>query len=577
MQIWAVNFSIKRSIVIPFIFILLAPGIAMAQNNEDEERERDSVYTLIYNLLDAAKYTEAHTAVEQALYTYRNDEPFTAALYLAFSDVERVTGNMDIAFDHAHTAEKIIFNQGTNYWNLKKNTVYQRLANLYFESQQYDSAFVYAQKAIYSARDYNMKQYGNMQAQNLPIIGHHYVLQGKYDMAESIYLQAIEINLSMDYICENGNIYEKLSEIKSKELQMKQAVYYAEKAYHIGDSCGYVGYKLAAVNRLVGIYEQFHDYEMVAKTLQLKMKLLEETQLHEQKTRLQEMETEFGTKLKDEENKLLKVVNEEHEKQNRFLTIIIVLSIMTLAMVSLFAMSYRKQRSQILKQKEDVDKLNLLNQKIFSVISHDFKGPMMGIGVLLDMKEKYGMDQETFSNQISTLRNDLSQANLVMDNLLSWSKTELGFSDFEKHTSNVFGVGEEVMAQLRSLIQQKKLSVYNRVAQVNSLPIPPDILKIILRNLLANAIKYSHEQSQIIFEYNNTENAYELRDEGIGMNEQQLNKILSGTTDSRLGTLHESGFGIGLRLVQELVHKYNGRIWIKSIQDKGTSIYFVFN
>ena len=289
------------------------------------------------------------------------------------------------------------------------------------------------------------------------------------------------------------------------------------------------------------------------------------------------METEFGTKLKDEENKLLKVVNEEHEKQNRFLTIIIVLSIMTLAMVSLFAISYRKQRSQILKQKEAVDKLNLLNQKIFSVISHDFKGPMMGIGILLDMKEKYGMDQETFSNQISTLRNDLSQANLVMDNLLSWSKTELGFSNFEKNTSNVFDVGEEVKAQLRSLIQQKALSVYNNVSQENTLSIPPDILKIILRNLLANAIKYSHDESQIIFEYNRTENTYELRDEGIGMNEQQLDRILSGSTDSRLGTRHESGFGIGLRLVQELVHKYNGRIWIKSIQDKGTSIYFAFN
>jgi tetratricopeptide (TPR) repeat protein len=280
MQVRNLNFSIKKTILVPLIFILWGAGSSIAQNSVDDERGKDSVFTLIYNLLDAAKYTEAHAVVEHGLYTYRNDGPFTAALYLAFSDVERLTGNMDIAFAHARKAEAIMLNEGTDYWNLKKNTVYQRLANLYFESKQYDSAVVYAQKAIYSARDYNIKQYGNMQVQNLPIIGHHYFLQGKYDKAEGIYLQAIELNLSMDYICENGNIYEKLSEIKAKESKKKPAVYYAEKAYHIGDSCGYIGYKLAAVNRLVGIYEQFHDYEMVAKTLQLKMKLLEETQLH---------------------------------------------------------------------------------------------------------------------------------------------------------------------------------------------------------------------------------------------------------------------------------------------------------
>ena len=202
---------------------------------------------------------------------------------------------------------------------------------------------------------------------------------------------------------------------------------------------------------------------------------------------------------------------------------------------------------------------------------------MLGIDLLLGMHEKYGMDAETFSKQTALLRSDLSQANLVMENLLDWSKNELGFTDSRKNTSEVATVFSEVKAQLRLSIEQKKLTALNTVPSENRLSISPDILKIVLRNLLSNAIKYSYEEGEIEFAYVAEGHQYVLRDSGLGMDKQQLDRLFVGRVGSRLGTRHESGYGIGLHLVHELVLKNGGRIWADSEPGKGTAVYFTFD
>lgn len=546
-----------------------------AQQDEAKKREMDSVYGRIYDLLDAGRYTDAQKLIMYDINVYRADTEFVASLYLNLSDAERLSGNKDISMEHINTAEDVM-RSSDDIWRRKKHLAYQRRANLYYEMQEFDSAFVYAQMSIASAKENNPPHLLAMQTHNLPIIGHGYFLRKQYEQAEDMYERSAAISDSMGWGCDLPNIYVKLAEVEAKRQRYDLAVYYITRAYDRADTCKDQNYKLAAVNKSIDIYRQFGEYKKMSDALELKIKLMDEIQIHEQKTQLQELETEFSTKLKEEENKSLKAINEEQKKQSRFQWAVIVLSVLMLVTMSAFAFSYWRQKGRIGKQKEDVERLNVLNQKIFSVISHDFKGPMMGIDMLLGMQEKYGMDAETFNKQTAMLRNDLSQANLVMENLLNWSRTELGYTGFQKNVSDVCAVYDEVAAQLKTLYTQKKLTLENRVPKEADLPIPPDVLRIILRNLLGNAIKYSHEGGAITFGYNMADRSYVLRDQGIGMDADRLNRLFMGASESRLGTRHESGYGIGLHLVHELVHKHHGRIWAESEPNRGTSVYFSF-
>jgi signal transduction histidine kinase len=565
-----------RFFICIFLLIVIVHENTVAQNTKVSKEQKSVIVHSISDLIYASKYTEAHDTIVQNLLRHNGDVPLTYVLYIMLSDIERLTGNKENALKYTQKSKEILLSGDPDYANQKMNTVYHQMANLYFENNQFDSAYVYAQSSLLVCEKYSPDQYIECQGYNLPIIGYHYFLEGKYKEAEDAYKRATEINNQSNAPCENPLIYLKLGEIFAKKNQYYESVAILDKAYAIADSCNNTQYKLAVTNKVIDIHLQFKNFEEAAKSLQLKMKLMEEIQLYDQKNKLQELETKFKTQLKDEENRSLKIINQDQEKQNSFQTVILVLSGFIIAIVLIFAILFFYQKRNISRQKEAVERLNLLNQKIFSVISHDFKGPMMGIDMLLEMNEKYGMTAETFANQTGQLKNDIKQASLIMENLMNWSKTELGLSHFETKVSKVRNISEEVTVQLQSLIQQKKIEVSNEILPENELNVPPDILKIIFRNLLSNAIKYSYEHGKILLSYNPLEKTYTVNDAGTGIDPERLKQLFRNKLDSKLGTFHEIGYGIGLNIVYELVHKYNGSIWVVSTPGEGTSVHFKF-
>jgi len=99
------------------------------------------------------------------------------------------------------------------------------------------------------------------------------------------------------------------------------------------------------------------------------------------------------------------------------------------------------------------------------------------------------------------------------------------------------------------------------------------ILSIALRNLLTNAIKFSavNKPIYVTSTNNNGKVAITVRDEGIGLTEQQIAEILNRQNNSTNGTQGEKGSGLGLFLVMELLQKINAVLQIESEPDKGSS------
>ncbi len=175
-----------------------AAGISFAQTDlrEEKEREYDSVYVAIYELLDEAKFTEAHDFTVKACTPTATTSRLCAALYLALSDVERITGNTELAFTHIRNAEGVIHSVGEDYWNLKKTRPTNAWRTCILKRASTTRHLCTPQEAMAAARRCNPAQSLNMQMQNLPIVGHHYLLQGNYALAEKIYMQLLELNIS---------------------------------------------------------------------------------------------------------------------------------------------------------------------------------------------------------------------------------------------------------------------------------------------------------------------------------------------------------------------------------------------
>jgi two-component system, sensor histidine kinase and response regulator len=171
---------------------------------------------------------------------------------------------------------------------------------------------------------------------------------------------------------------------------------------------------------------------------------------------------------------------------------------------------------------------------------------------------------------VQDISHQLIQANYIFDNLLNWAKAELNSKYGKDITAHPFLAAEEIMRQLKSTAEKKKIKIVNRIEESISLAIPADILKIVFRNLISNAIKFSHENSEVILKYEKERNILQVADFGVGIEDETVKQLFNQNVFPSLGTWKETGFGLGLYMVYELLHRFHGNISIQKNIPTGT-------
>ena len=222
-----------------------------------------------------------------------------------------------------------------------------------------------------------------------------------------------------------------------------------------------------------------------------------------------------------------------------------------------------------------LEELNDLNRRILSVISHDFKGPLISMRLLIDILQSGRY--ERLDLHTSDIRNQLVQSEMILQNLLDWARLELG-TEQAARPGGQRGAGDvvqEIVAELEALIREKGLTVEQHIDPHVVPPVPVDVLRIIYRNLIGNALKYSPAGGTVTCGFDPDTLEYTVRDEGRGMAPELVGRLFKGAVHSALGTHHEKGFGLGLYLTAELVEKHGGTIRVET-GPGGSCFYFVF-
>ncbi|MBS1528450.1 MAG: ATP-binding protein, partial [Bacteroidetes bacterium] len=123
----------------------------------------------------------------------------------------------------------------------------------------------------------------------------------------------------------------------------------------------------------------------------------------------------------------------------------------------------------------------------------------------------------------------------------------------------------------------KGIRLKAKVLQTLEVNADPNSIRIVIRNLITNAIKFSRANDSITISAGVQEDGYVLlsvKDTGVGMNEKQLNKLFKSKVDSGTGTNNEIGTGMGLLFCKDLIEKCNGKIWVQSEEGWGTEFFF---
>lgn len=234
---------------------------------------------------------------------------------------------------------------------------------------------------------------------------------------------------------------------------------------------------------------------------------------------------------------------------------------------------------ELSKSELKLKELNATKDRLFSIIGHDLRGPLCNFKLVVDLL----LDDFDFSNSSSLmdiLKGVQKSAGLtfeLLEGLLLWARSQQNEIVFSPKQIALDEIVVKTIDLLSDVCKSKEIVVVNNVIERTLVFADENMLTIVVRNLISNAIKFTPKGKQIQVSVNKsqTEHIITVKDEGVGVKPENMHKLFKNTeTFTTFGTNGEKGTGLGLLLCKDFIMKHNGTIWAESELGKGSAFMF---
>ena len=243
-----------------------------------------------------------------------------------------------------------------------------------------------------------------------------------------------------------------------------------------------------------------------------------------------------------------------------------------------------RKNAELIIQKQNVQltELNATKDKFFNIIAHDLRNPfagILGISELMEniLLEDNGEKPERLIELTKMIKKSSESALELISNLTDWAKSQTGGISINPTNLTMQYMFSSAFQIVNGNALKKNITIEKRFADNDTVYADNMLVNTILRNLLTNAIKFTHPNGKIIVSALNKDNFLEISvaDTGVGIDPKHIHKIFRiDSKFSLLGTNKEKGTGLGLILCKEFVEKQGGTIWVESELGKGSKFTF---
>ncbi|WP_339904751.1 PAS domain-containing sensor histidine kinase [uncultured Cyclobacterium sp.] len=235
----------------------------------------------------------------------------------------------------------------------------------------------------------------------------------------------------------------------------------------------------------------------------------------------------------------------------------------------------KNAENALVENEKKYRKLNATKDKLLSIIAHDLRSPfnnIIGLSSLLQKKSDSFEDKQS-EKYIDIINATARETLVLLDNLLNWAKSQTGELNIKSEKVTLSSTIEQVILLENKLAASKEIKLNFKCKHDSEIYTDQNILKIILRNLISNAIKFTNTGGKINLVADQKGNfaKVSIEDNGVGMCQKTIDNLFDVyTTKTLLGTANEVGTGLGLSLSYEFVNKLGGEIKVSSEVGKGS-------
>nr|WP_321237445.1 ATP-binding protein [uncultured Psychroserpens sp.] len=391
--------------------------------------------------------------------------------------------------------------------------------------------------------------------------------------------EALESNtVTAAYLIAAGQAYFN-TEKYSKALPYFEKALVLAKKDQILEMKGQLYYYLYEIHNKLGRHRQ--ALEMFQKTIRIRDSILN---LENAKTTIQlkvESDYEKQKAIDDVENQKEIAIQEAKTKAQQRISWAIGIGLLLISILAFVIFNKlketRKQKVIIEEQKKKVEQSEKYKEQFLANMSHEIRTPMHAISGMTNILERneHPKSQDVFLKAMRTSSENLV---VILNDVLDLSKIEAGKLEIENISMNLESVVENVIQILKFKAEEKGLILSYEISEDTPALVmgDPTRLNQILINLVGNAIKFTEKGTvDILVSSAGNQLHFEIKDTGIGIPKDKHESIFGAFEQAKESTSrYYGGTGLGLNISKQLVDLQNGKIWVESSENKGSTFYF---
>ena len=473
--------------------------------------------------------------------------------------------------------------------------IFSHLSDVNYHRRDYDTALVYAQKAMAVA--IAMKDSLAFASFNNDL-GRVLAAKGQYKASLATHQTSLAYYIrTNDKLGETETFYH----LARTNLLLKDQVAASHYAFRGLELARQIHRKkdikeLGQV--LAEIYRQKGDYRTALQYFQLYKDYSDSLDIEQIRKQSFSLESKYEYERKTDSMRqaaLKKEVLQQHIDRNRTLltwigiTFILFLIMVAILLLRSSAASRKSNRElseknmEIEQQKEAMEhqavQLLLNNQqkdKLFSIIAHDLRGPLNSLKGLLDFLKERRLTDTEIREMMDELRRNVDYSSELVGNLLFWASSQLNGIVVTPVCLSLRQLVDDILPLYTKQAEGKNIILKNEIGDTLTAFADKDMIQVVLRNLISNAIKFCREDDTITISGRRTKEGVEVcvADTGTGIQEDVLSRIRRKESITTYGTAREKGTGLGMLLCREFTEANGGRFRIDSVWGKGSWFYF---
>ncbi len=481
---------------------------------------------------------------------------------------------------------KKIFEEAEDLFNLAD--VLLNIGNLYGSDKIYDSSFYYFENAISI-----YKQIGdvNGQATVLSNMGQAKYLSGNISESKEIFQESLDLHLSINDSSGALYPYVKIAKIELDNKNFREAINIGTIAYKLGRNRKIYSELIYLYPIPINAHKALNNNEkalfFAEEFLEIKDSVFNLQNQKESSYKLAEFE--YLQKEKNLEAAQLKkdlLANQKIVEQ-RFLLYTILVALTGLAFIIFLLLKQNKNKKLAMKELEIKNKaiedysakllaINDVKDRLFSIIAHDLRSPLASTHSILQLLKSGQINQNDFLKISGDLAENIKHTTEITENLLSWAKSQLKGIESDPIDYNIFNACER---QIKLLLENKNyqyIVISNEIDKDLNCFVDPNLTDIIFRNLISNSLKFSNNNSSIVINNRTIGDRcfISISDSGIGMDNDQLEKIKGRISFTSEGERNEKGTGLGLLICNDFIELMGGKLEVESTLGVGTTFTF---